>query len=79
MPNAEVKMFYRGARVCIICYGINSRVDFEAVESHLDALVKQSSEALPMIYIVGTKSDLDEEGERVIPFKEGQHMTSKLA
>jgi len=70
MYKSMIKMYYRGVSVAIVVYDVGDRTSFDSIENWLkDVRDKQQkkigSEGTDVIYyIIGNKSDLDDEGRR---------------
>ena len=58
-------IYYRGAHVCVLVYDIGNRQSFEDVRSWLEELGRTVPKET-VIYIVGSKIDLDYQGKRVV-------------
>ncbi|KAG8691003.1 hypothetical protein FRC11_007519 [Ceratobasidium sp. 423] len=58
-------MYYRGASAAILVYDITSPSSFEDVKLWIDELKRNCDPDL-LIFIVGAKSDLDAQGQRVV-------------
>jgi small GTP-binding protein len=68
-------MYYRGAICALLVYSIVDEGTFSEVKSWANE-IKQQTEALPKLFVVGNKSDLD--GQRSVTTKRGEGIAAEL-
>ena len=67
--RSVIRNFYRDSSLALILYAINDKDSFEHAQKWLDDLKEQANKNV-RVFLVGNKSDLEE--ERVISKKEGE-------
>lgn len=74
--RAIVQSYYRGCHACIICYDVTDRESFDnAIDFWCKEVYNFASDNV-LIYLVGTKSDLDE--ARSVQRGEGDNIAAEL-
>ena len=64
--RSVTKIFYRNAHACILTYAIDSQSSFQNVKHWLNEVRAQCSNDT-LIFLTGTKQDLDAQGGRKVP------------
>jgi small GTP-binding protein len=68
-------MYYRGSIVALLVYAINDETSLQDVRNWVDE-IRQQTEEMPAIFVVGNKSDLAD--ERKISTDQGQAISNQL-
>jgi small GTP-binding protein len=68
-------MYFRGANVAMVCYAIDDRETFDAVDSWMTSL-KENAPPQVLVFLVGNKCDL--EHHRQVPSESGQEKAKAI-
>jgi GTPase SAR1 family protein len=68
-------MYYRGSVVALLVYAINDEASLQDVRNWVDE-IRQQTEEMPTVFIVGNKSDLTD--ERKIATEQGQTVSKEM-
>ena len=68
-------MYYRGSVVAVLVYSVTDEKSLQDVKAWVDE-IKQQTDDMPKIFVVGNKMDL--ESERVVSTEQGEQMARQL-